>query len=105
MRAGKLRHRVTIQQETQTEPGDGTVSREWTPLETVWASVEPLRGRELIEAQQLSGRISHRIRLRGYDGLTRKHRISFDGRTFGIEAVLSRDERGIEQELMCIEDV
>ncbi len=103
VQTGRLRHRVTIQRLTRTEPGDGTVNTEWTPLDTVWASIEPLRGRELIEAQAFGVRVTHRVRMRDYDGLASTDRLTFNGRVFDIESVLNREERGAELELMCVE--
>lgn len=103
VQTGRLRHRVTIQRLTRTEPGDGTVTVDWTPLETVWASIEPLRGRELIEAQAFGARTTHRVRMREYDGLTSKDRLLFGSRSFEIDSVMDYQERGAEFELMCTE--
>lgn len=77
MRAGELRHRVQIQVASDSRDAHGGNVRSWSTIATVWASIEPLTGRELFEAQQIESRATVRIRLRHYPGLTGKHRILF----------------------------
>lgn len=76
MRAGKLRHRVTLEwwgREPQAWPGDGfwhsrtdsgATPAEWSPGITVWAEVEQLRGRTLFAAQEAHSDTTVRVRLR-----------------------------------------
>jgi head-tail adaptor len=47
MRAGRLRHPVTIYRTTETEKDDGTVTVTHAEVEDAWVSIEPLRGREV----------------------------------------------------------
>lgn len=66
MRAGNLRHRITIQVKTEIDDGMGGKittfpEKDWTEA---WASVIPLRGVELIEAMRLGGKVTHRIEMR-----------------------------------------
>lgn len=66
MRAGNLRHRLTIQLKTETPDGTGGFvdtypKKDWTPF---WAGVIPLRGVELIEAMKLVGNVTHKIEMR-----------------------------------------
>ena len=103
--AGKLRHEVAIQELVETEPGDGTVDTTYLTVDTVWASVQPLRGKELMEAQQTTGRATHRVIMRSYPALTIKHRLLFGTRIFGIESVQHVDERAIETHAMVVEAV
>ena len=65
MRAGKLRHRVTLehyQKGPRTE--SGAEPMEWVAGATVWAEVEQLRGRTLFAAQEAHSETTARIRLR-----------------------------------------
>ena len=101
--AGKLRHRLSIQEPAKTRAGDGTVSESWLTLAVVWASVAPIRGRELIEAQRFESQVTHRVRMRYYAGLTAQHRLLFGTRVLNIESVLNKEERNVEMELMCRE--
>ena len=47
MRIGTLRHRVELQEPVENQDGYGEAERTYTTYATVWASVEPLSGREL----------------------------------------------------------
>ena len=106
--AGQLRHRVTIQQLAAGSPqqkASGEPDVTWTDVLSCWASVEPLRGRELFAAQEHHSEITTRILLRGgsttREGITAAMRVSFGGKLYNILAVLNKQERGIEIELLC----
>ena len=60
---------------TATVGGQGGLSKSYTALTTQRASVEPLRGNELIAAQQKYGDVDKRIRMRHFWGLTPDMRI------------------------------
>lgn len=103
--AGQLRHRITVEAFTETPRADGGIDEAWTNVGQRWASIEPLNGKEFMEAQQLGSEVTHRVKLRHFPGLTPKHRLTFGTRTFNIVSVLNLDERSIVAELMCKEDV
>lgn len=113
MRAGSLRHRVTIQSlvagsPQQTASGEPDVA--WTDYLTgVSAEVMPLRGRELFAAQEHHSEITTRFRIRGSAaraaGITAAMRIVFKARYYNIRAILNRQERDIEIELLCTDGV
>lgn len=105
MRAGPLRHRVTIQDKsvTQNEYGEEVIT--WTELVTLWASVEPLRGREFIEVTQWQADVSTRIRTRFYSGVSPEMRAVHDSRTYEIVHVINPLEIPREMELMCREAI
>lgn len=106
MRAGKLRHRLTIQEPTDTVGdtyGDATIT--WSDYATVWGSVTPLRGQEQYQADQVQAGVTHRVTMRYRVGITSKMRISHNGRVLSIMSVIDREDRNIELELMCMEEV
>lgn len=103
MRAGQLRHRVTIQQRTDADDGAGGLTITWTPLTVLWASVAPQTGRETIAARQVTPAMTHLVRLRYYAGLTTKHRVVLDGRALDILAIQNVEERNRELVLSCQE--
>ena len=105
MRAGWLRKRVTIQEKRADRDPFGAERIIWVNVATVWAGVEPLRGREYLEAKQMQADVSTRIRMRYRSGVTPEMRVLYDGRTYEIESVIDVLERGRELNLMCREIV
>jgi SPP1 family predicted phage head-tail adaptor len=103
MQAGKLRHRVTIQQATETRNTLGEAIKTWSTVATVYASVEPIRGREFFAAEQVQSEISHRVRMRYRSGLAPRMRLLYGSRMLQIEAVIDVEERHRETQLMCRE--
>lgn len=104
MESGKLRHRVAVQTATEAQDAHGQAIKTWADTAKVWASIEPLRGREYIEARQTTATVTHRIRLR-HRALTVGQRITHAGRVFNVESVLNPAERDVLLEVMCQEVV
>ncbi len=108
MEAGKLRHPISIQQDAgNTKDAAGHRIANWTEISggAVWASVEPLTGRELYMAMQVQAQVTHKIKIRYVSGVTPKMRVVYGSRNFNIESVLNIEERNIEMHLMCKENV
>ena len=70
MRAGFLRHRLALKTKTVSRDTFGEEDVTWTTSATVWGSVEPLRGREYMEARQGQADVSHRVVIRYEPELT-----------------------------------
>jgi SPP1 family predicted phage head-tail adaptor len=105
VRAGQLRHRVTIQEPDPTQDEYGEAVPTWSDMATVWAAVEPLQGREFLEAQRVGAEVTTRIRIRYRDGIVAEMRVSWGDHTYDIEAVIHVEERQREIHLMCREVV
>jgi SPP1 family predicted phage head-tail adaptor len=106
LRIGALRHQVTIQSYTKSRDSYGGEVETWTDLHTgVWASVEPLIGREYLAAKQVQAEVSHKVRMRYIAGLLPAMRIVWGTRTFEIESILNVQERNRELVIMATEDV
>lgn len=103
MRAGDLRHKITIQSPTETSDGMGGMTTTWSTFKTVRAAIWPLKGAEYIATMQTTSEISHKVRIRYLEALTPKHRIKWGDRYFDIEAIINPDERNIYFEMMCKE--
>ena len=103
MDIGKLRHYVQIESFTAAQDNYGQQNKVWATEESVFASIEPLRGREWLEAQQVSAELSHRIIIRHTNNAKPNNRIKFGTRIFDINVVRNIDERNIMQELLCKE--
>ncbi len=105
MEAGRLHDLVSLQENTPTRDAGGAPVDVWTDLLTapaIWADVEPLSGREFLEAARVNAEITHRIRVRYRSDLTERMRIVLGTRIFDILAVLEMDRRR-ELHLMCRE--
>lgn len=105
MRAGPMRHRVTIEAPVETQAADGSVITTWETFAEAWASIEPLIGREYFAQQREQATVSHKIRMRYQAGITHKMRVAWGTRLFEIESVLNVGERNREIVLMCSETV
>jgi len=103
MRAGQLCHRVTIQQPDPTQDQYGDQVPIWSNVAEVWAAIEPLRGREFLEAQHAGAEVTTRIRIRHRDGITPEMRVIWGDHTYDVEAVIHVEERRREIHLMCKE--
>lgn len=105
IRAGQLRHVIYVETKTEARDATGGVTETWTIPQNGkrYASVEPLTGREFLEAQSVGSDITHKIRMRHYDGLTPTMRIKFGSRTFNIEQVRNVEERDRATEVMVKE--
>ncbi len=93
MKAGMLRHRVTIQQATETQNSYGEIVQAWTTVATVWASIEARGVRESFAASQQFATADHIITIRYRSGVTAKMRIVYGSRVFDIQGAVDPDGR------------
>jgi len=106
LRSGQLRHRVQIQNLTQARSSDyGDVQDTASPLAWVWASVEPLSGRERWTAQQVAPDVTHRVRMRYRSDVTPAVQLIHNTRTLRVESAINLEERDEQLELLCIEEI
>ncbi|MFW6069656.1 MAG: phage head closure protein [bacterium] len=103
MRAGRLRHRIILEDKTEVQDEYGEPDYTWSTLAEVWGAVEPLLGRQFLEARVQGQEVSHRIKIRGGVAVTPEMRARFGSRIFEIESVIDVQERGVEMVLMCQE--
>ena len=102
MRSGRLRHRVTIQQLGMTAATWGAAET-WSTYKTCWAAIEPLRAREMEQAERFSSEVSATIVIRYDSGVTAAMRVSWEGRIFRIVGVVDPDYRHRELQLYVVE--
>ena len=101
--AGRLNKRITLQSATTARDGHGQPVETWAAVATVWAAIEPIRGREYFAAQQFSAETTHRVTIRYRSGVSPQWRVVFGSRTFRIESVINPLEKNERIELMCVE--
>lgn len=100
MQAGKLKHRITIQQPTVAKDSVGQEIVTWTDFKTVWAAIEPAVGNVYYTAKQLDAEVSGRIKLRYLTGLEPTMRIKYGDRYFSIVSILYPQESRKEVHIM-----
>lgn len=91
--AGELRDRLTLQAPVRVPDGAGGVSVNWESAADVWGAVRPIGGREIVDGEGLSARVTHEIWIRFRDGLTSEMRFRLDARLFDIRAVIDAGSR------------
>lgn len=97
LKAGDLRHRVTIQRPVTTQnTSTGALTFGWAEVKTVWASIQPLSTRELLAAQASQSKVSGRIVIRALSGIDSTMRILHGGKVYNIEGVLPDKDSGLE---------
>ena len=108
MRAGKLNKKIEIQEDRgTTRDAAGKPVPNWTTINNGerWASIVPTSGVETQQGGKQHGVVSYEIRTRYLAGVTRKMRVKFGTRTFGILSAVNTDERGAELVMVCRENV
>jgi len=108
MQAGKLRHRVTLQQLAAGSPQQkptGEPDLAWGDVATVYAAVRPLTGRALFAAQQAQSKVTVEIEIRYRAGVVPSMRAVFQGVVYEIEAVVDFEERHTKMLLQCARGV
>ena len=106
MRAGRLRHRVTIQGLTTTPNSYGEPVETWTNLATVWGEVTPLisQTREVFAqaSEQRVARQTMNVRLRYRADITpATSRVVWGSHVLEVEAVFDPDGRRAKLDLIC----
>jgi SPP1 family predicted phage head-tail adaptor len=95
--AGKLRHRVALQQQVETQdPVTGEVAVTWQTQAEVWGAVEPLSAREFIAAQSTQSQVTTRVTIRQRSDVTAKWRVLHRGRAYNVHGVLHDPVSGLE---------
>lgn len=107
MRAGDLRHRISIQRPELTQDQQtGEMITTWRELAKVWAKVEPLSVREFIAAASTQSQITARITVRASVVVDETCRVVYRGKDYNVEGVLADPESGLEYKtLPCSEGV
>lgn len=88
MKAGELRHRVTIQTKSSSETGDT-----WTDLRTQWAKIEPLSSSKIVFLSAQGSKVSHLVKFRKKPAVNVGERFTYESRTYYIVSVQIFDDR------------
>lgn len=96
--AGTLRKRITLQQQSPSVDSFGQQVSTWTDVATVWASIEPSVGRELLAAQAVRLDQPTTITIRWQPIFASPRTVAamravYSGRIFNIHSVENEGER------------
>ena len=75
---GILDQQIVVQEEAGTPDGAGGSAPAWSPLGTIWAAIEPIRGQARVIADQQAGVQGYRLVVRNNGvgaAITTKHRL------------------------------
>jgi SPP1 family predicted phage head-tail adaptor len=103
MNPGKLNRKIQIMELAQISDGGGGYEDALVPVKTVWASINPVSGREYWQAQQAQAQLSHKIIIRYMDGINRSHVLSFNGKNYDIQYIINIDEANSYLEINVLE--
>lgn len=96
--AGRKRHRITIQQATETPDSAGQPIRTWSTFVANYpVAVDSVAGGEVLRGRQVSAETQIVFAGRWYAGVTAEMRVVYGSRTLGI--VRAADPYGDRREL------
>lgn len=104
VRAGQLNRRITLERSSTVRDESGGFTTHWECYMRCMARIQPVRGAERFEAQQVHPEVTHTIRIRWTR--TRpspQDRVLFEDRVFNVESVIDVDEARVVYELACKE--
>lgn len=96
MKAGRLRHSISIEKKVFIRNSFGEEQITYEPFCLAYASVEPMGGREYFLAQQMQATVDFKFTLRYRSGVKPHFRIVWGERIFDIQNIQNPDERNIQ---------
>lgn len=105
MRAGRLRHRALVLQDTQASDGRGGWTDTEAEFKEIFCEFKPISSEDTFANQALLADSEFRVHARYYSGITTDMRLQKidDERVFHITGVMDPDERRRELFIYCKE--
>ena len=103
MDIGRTNNRITFCRYTEKQNELLQTETVLEEIKTVWASVEPTRGREYQEAQRIRPELTYKITTRYHKEVTPDMIIKFKDRYFQIVSIINVRERNEMLEIVCTE--
>lgn len=105
MDIGRTNKRITFCRNEERENELLQTEQALAEVKTVWASVEPTRGREYQEAQRIRPELTYKVTTRYHKEITPDMLIRYKGRWFEIVSVINVRERNEMLEIICVERI
>lgn len=90
IQAGRLKERILIETPKESRNTLGESYMSWQTLATVYASVNGMNSREILQAMQANVIATHKIHIRFREGINHQARITWRGRTMEVASVVER---------------
>lgn len=104
MRAGRLRHKILVQERSGAKDLLGGASDSWSTIATLWASVEPMNVKDYLSSDAQIADLHGKIVIRYNPLIKPDQRILFNGRVLEIQGQpINLGERNREMHIMYIE--
>ena len=99
----RANHLVDIQ-ELQDSTDYDNENAIWNTVAQTFAEIIPLRGKELVDAQQVHAEITHKIKISWQADIRAEHRLRWESRNFyPLAPPINKKEKNRWLELMCVE--
>lgn len=102
---GGLRRFLTLQSPARTPDGAGGFTVVWQDVAEVPAEISSAGAREQFAQNRLSGKVTHRIRIRHRDDVTTAMRFLEGSRAYAIRAFSDADPRREFMEILAEEEI
>jgi len=102
MRSGNLKHKIIIQNYSETQNDFGEVVKGWVDFKSAYASITPLSAKEFFKAGT-NAEVSHKIEFRYIAEVKPKMQVLYSSRVFSIDSVLNIREANKTLQLICTE--
>lgn len=98
LQAGRLRHRIDIQQKVETQdPDSGALIVTWvTFAASVAAAINPVSAKELMAGQQTHSQLTTRFIIRYRSGVDSNMRVLHSGTVYEVDGVIPDPDSGLE---------
>lgn len=87
MKAGDLKHQITIERPEEFTDGKGNRRTRWRPIATCWASMADVSGRDFYAAQAYQAQDIVTFGIRWRDSIDKECRIVHAGQAYQIEQI------------------
>ena len=105
MDIGRMNKRIAFCKYKEKENDLLQMEQVVTEVKTVWASVEPTRGREYQEAQRIRPELTYKITTRYHEDIAPDMLVRWGKRYFEIVSVINPRERNAMLEIICVEKI
>lgn len=102
MKAGLLRDIIDLEQRVVTRNAIGDEVVTWSLVQQVYASIQPIRGREFLSLREMQSDITTRIVIRYLAGVETAMRFKVGDQAYQIDSIVDLENRHRTLECLCV---